>query len=132
MLRSIPEGNHGRNGNEKEIERADAQNAANVKGAGINGSPDFFFTDEQRGNQKCAQRKEEINAISTGAGNSANGRDNRWKEKMVGLIKKGFVENDMEDKNTEESEEPKGVKLRSIKTLALLLTEVRVRCLLHK
>ena len=132
MLGSNPEGNQRRDGNKKEIERPDAQDAAKVKSAGINGSPDFFFTDEQGGDQKCAQSEKQVNAISTGAGDGANDRDNRWKEKMVGLIKIGVVRNDMKEKDTEEGKEPKGVKLRPIKTLAVLLSEVRVRCLLHK
>ena len=132
MLRSIPDGNQRRDGNEKEIERPDAQDAANVKRTSINGSTDCFFADEQRGDQECAQREKEINAIGTGAGDSANNGDNRWKEKMVGLIEKGVVGNDMENKNSKESEKPKGVKFRPIKSLALLLCEVRVRRPLYK
>jgi len=44
---------------------------------------------------------------------------------MVGLIKIGVLGNDMEDKNTEESERPKCVKLRAMKAVTLWFLWVR-------
>ena len=121
MLSVIPERNKGGDSYEEEVQRPYSQNTANVERLYIKVSSDFLFTNEKRGDQICAQRKEKIHPECTGARNRANNWHNRGREKVTCQINTGIVGYDVKNEHTQERKESQSIQFRAIKASPLLL-----------